>query len=97
LADLALVHTTRTTQQLVKFGSPADLPLYLPDLTLKGFSIWHVLQTNVQATPHANLTSLRLSIAAEYDRLVGEYVHKPAAHSAAASKLPQRKMKFKLN
>jgi hypothetical protein len=41
-ADLAPVHTPRTTQQLLaEFWTLADWPPYLPDLNLLDFSILH--------------------------------------------------------
>jgi hypothetical protein len=49
LEDLALVHTARTTRQLVaEFWTPADSLPYLPDLNLLNFSIWRVLKANVR-------------------------------------------------
>jgi hypothetical protein len=76
-ADLAPVHTARTPQQLLaEFWTPADSPPYLPDLNLLDFSIWSVLKAKGEATTHNNLTTKRLSIAVEWDRLAVEYIRK---------------------
>jgi hypothetical protein len=59
-------YAVRTTQQLwAKFWTPADWALYSPDLNLLDFSICSVLQAKGQAMPHANLVTLRMSIASE--------------------------------
>jgi hypothetical protein len=55
MAVLALVHTARTTQQLlVEFWTPAEWQPYSPDLNLLDFTIWRVLQAKDKAMPHAN-------------------------------------------
>jgi hypothetical protein len=60
----------KTTQQLLaEFLFPADWPTYSPDLNSVDLSICSVLQLKGKATPHANLTVLRPSIAAELDQL----------------------------
>jgi hypothetical protein len=53
---------------LTEFWIPTDLPPYLQDFNPPDFAFWRVFQ----ATPRANLDALRLSIAAEWDRLAAE-------------------------
>jgi hypothetical protein len=48
----------------------------LLDLNPVDFAIWLILQGKVQAMPHANLDSLRLSITMEWDWLVAKYIRK---------------------
>ncbi len=50
---------------VAEFQFLADWPLYLANLNLLDFSTGSVLQPKGQATPHANLADLRLSVAAE--------------------------------
>jgi hypothetical protein len=77
LVTLALVNAAMTAEQLlVEFWTPADWPPYSPNLISLDFSIWCVLQEKGQATPHTNLTAIRLSITVEWDWLVTEYIHK---------------------
>jgi hypothetical protein len=71
-----MVHTARNI--------PADWSPYSQDSNLQESSIERILQTNAQATPHANMTALCPSIATEWDWLVGETSAKPFTHSAAA-------------
>ncbi len=54
-------------QVLDEFWTLADWPPYLPDLNSLGVSIWSVLLVKVQVMPHANLATLQLSIAKEWD------------------------------
>jgi hypothetical protein len=58
------------------------------------FSIWRILMAKSQETTH-NAAKLP-STAAEWDWLAAVYIAKTGAHSAVASKLLLRKIKFKL-
>jgi hypothetical protein len=85
LADSAPAYTTKTTLWLLaEFWILADWPPYLLDVNSLVLSISIILQ--VQATPHANLATLHLSIAAEWDWLM-EVSAMPASHSASAWRL----------
>ncbi len=56
LADLALVQTARTIQQLfAELQNQVDWPPYLPDLNLPDFDTWSVLEAKVLVKLHANL------------------------------------------
>ncbi len=46
----------------------ADWPPFSPNLNPLDFKTRHVLQAKAQATPHSNLTALRPSITAEFER-----------------------------
>ncbi len=61
-ADSTTPHTTRPTLLEAEYWIPADWLPYLLDLNPLDFAIQHVLQSKVQAMPHANLGSLSLSI-----------------------------------
>jgi hypothetical protein len=50
---------------VVEFWFSADWPPYLPEWYSLDFSTGSVLQPKGQATPHANLATLRPSVAAE--------------------------------
>jgi hypothetical protein len=56
--DLALAHTTRTTQQFfAKFWTPSVWLPHLPDLNMLDFSMWRFMQAKVQVMHHANLAA----------------------------------------
>jgi hypothetical protein len=77
LADSAPAYTAKTTQWLLaEFWFVADLPPYSPDLNQLDFATRRVLQAKVYGTPHSNLTTLRLSFAVEWDRLVAVYIRR---------------------
>jgi hypothetical protein len=64
--DSALAYSTQITQQpLADSWFFADWPPYSPVLNSLDFSTCIVLQPKVQATPHANLAALGLSIPVE--------------------------------
>jgi hypothetical protein len=91
------VYTARTAQQLLaEFWTPTDWLPFMPDLNPLDFTIWHTLQAKTQATPHANLDSLHLSLAVEQDWLAAENIRKPAAHPAVTSKPLLKKNEVKI-
>jgi hypothetical protein len=53
-----------------------DFLPYSPDLNPLDFSIWRILQAEVQAKPHGNLDALCLFIDAERDWLAVEYIQR---------------------
>ncbi len=53
----------------------ADWPPFSPNLNPLDFETRHVLQAKAQATPHSNLTALRPSIAAEFERKAVVCIH----------------------
>jgi hypothetical protein len=71
---------------LAEFWTLTDWLPFMPDLNPLNFTIWHTLQAKAQATPHANLDTLHLSLAMEQDWLVAENIRKPAAHPAVTGK-----------
>jgi hypothetical protein len=96
-ADLAPVHTARTTQHfllLVEFYAPGDWPLHLPDLTPLYFPNWSIL-----------LALCLMPIWSPYVHLFPwngaswqwKIFTRPDAHSTIAITFSLRKMKFKLN
>jgi DDE superfamily endonuclease/Transposase len=77
--DSAPAHAARSTQEFLRENmashwSPELWPPFSPDLNPLDFSIWGVLEARVQATAHANLASLRASIAREWTALDENYV-----------------------
>ncbi len=62
-------HCQTTQKFLAEFWTQADWPPYSPDLNTLDFSIWYVLQAEVQVTPYANLAALPGSFAMEWDHL----------------------------
>ncbi len=73
--DLAPVHTARTNQQFLESGS-IGLATIFAEFEFAGLLYLPSFARKVQATPHANLTTLHLSITAECDWLVAEYIRK---------------------
>jgi hypothetical protein len=69
-----------------------DWPPYSPDLNSVDFSIWSVLQPKGQAMLHANLSALRSSIAAEWDRLVVVQIRRTCRSFCWRSKPSLRKI-----
>jgi hypothetical protein len=61
---------------MAEFWFSVDWLPYLPDLNSMDFSTSSVLQPKGQATPHANLAALRLSVAVEWDRLAVVRINK---------------------
>jgi hypothetical protein len=61
---------------VAEFWFSVDWLPYSPDLNSLDFSTGSVLQPKGQATPHANLAALRLSVAAEWDQLAAVQIHK---------------------
>jgi AraC-like DNA-binding protein len=77
--DSAPAHAARTTQEFLKENmsshwSPDLWPPYSPDLNPLDFSIWSVLETKVQATPHKNLASLKAAIRREWTAMDANYI-----------------------
>jgi hypothetical protein len=93
LADSALACAAKTIQRLLaEFQFPANWSPYSPNLNFLDFYIPCILQAKVQAVPHSNLATLRLSIAEEWDQS-----QKMPLVPQLLLKLSLRKMKFKLN
>jgi hypothetical protein len=65
-----------TWQLLAEFWTPADWLQFLPTLNLFDFSVWCIFQAKVQVMSHANMATLCLSVAVEWDWLTAEYIYK---------------------
>ncbi len=61
---------------VAEFWFSVDWPPYSPNLNSLDFSSGSVLRPKGQATPHANFSALRPSVAAEWNLLVAVQIHK---------------------
>jgi hypothetical protein len=79
--DSVMDHTTRTRttrdflrENMAKFWTPVDWPLYSQDLNPLDFSLWSILQEKIQLQPHTSLAALHRSISKDWDQLSLAYI-----------------------